>query len=107
MKESTKKLLAQIFAMVPIVSTVCIMFFTMIYLVVKRAGLLKWLRWFFTFMGAGLVNTIVINKFMSGQNPLLNSIVTWLILSFANILWLELIFEKNKKAKDNEKSDEK
>ena len=77
-------------SVVPVISTIFIVIYTAINIKRKKDTFKNWLIFYCIFFGFGLVSFFVNTTLMTGENPILNFIVSWLILILANLSFIHL-----------------
>lgn len=75
---------------VPIVSFLIVLIITAFELKRNKVKMAKWAHFMAIFFGAGIATTILNDVLLSGQFPLLNFIASWIILTFASLLFVDL-----------------
>lgn len=75
---------------VPIISFFIILVVTVFELKRSKVKMIKWVHFMAIFFGTGIITAIFNEFLLSGRFPLLNFIVSWAILTYASILFVDL-----------------
>lgn len=80
----------QYLSIIPFISTLFIFVISMIELRRYKAAAVAWVKVLSIFVGTGIVVTVWNIVVMTGENPILNILVSWLLCSLANLLFVDL-----------------
>lgn len=97
----------RIFCIVPFWSTLLILIITMVELKRRSASKKLWGSFILIFFGIGAAVFLIDNIIMTGQHWILNVIVSWLICTIANILFVDLQIKSAQVCETTEKSSKK